>query len=172
MVEEPVYSHKAMSSQLLFSTNTFMKYHIQENYRHQHHFVWCSEDFDSGAISKYAPGSLVGPTSNPADIFRELRRDVNGRDRHSAKITSQKATLSSLAIDWETKGEITSEQKEEIIFKVTNADYDFWRPLLYVIPRPVVEPRLKLVPINDRASFGVEYIIPDLCSSEFEIVEL
>ena len=161
-----------MSSLLLFSTNTFMKYHIQVLYRKDIHFVWCSERFDSNAMSRYSSAALVGPTSNPADIYRELKRDVNGKDKHSSKINSQRAALSSLAVDWESKGEITSDQKDEIIYMVSNADFDYWRPLLYVIPRQPVELRLNIVPIAERAGFGVEYTISDLQNGEFEIVEI
>ncbi|MDX6385744.1 MAG: hypothetical protein QOK48_3317, partial [Blastocatellia bacterium] len=43
--------------------------------------------------------------------------------------------MTALAIDWGENGDITSDNKDEIIFMVTNATFDDWRPLLYLIPR-------------------------------------
>jgi hypothetical protein len=77
-----------------------------------------------------------------------------------------------LAIGWEVQGEISTEDKEEIVYMVDNASFDDWRPLLYVIPRLVVQPRIRLVPPGQRASFGPEYIITDLQRSEFDTIEL
>lgn len=114
----------------------------------------------------------MAPTSNPADIYRDLKRAVERRDRHNYKINEQKVSLKTLALRWEINEQINSEQKEEIIYLIDNADFTDWRPLLYVIPRIFVESRLTLVPANKRASFGLEYIVPDLKRSEFDIVEL
>jgi len=55
---------------------------------------------------------------------------------------------------------------------VTNATFDDWRPLLYIIPRDLVASRLKVVPIHKRASFGDEFIVEDLKRGEFDVIEL
>src|SRR6266850_3807430 len=146
-----------MPPPLLYSTNVFLKFLIQQKFRNDEHYVWCSDSFDALASAKYSVGSLVAPSANPAEIYRQLRLDIQNKDRHSYKISAQKASLSSLAIDWEANGEITSDIKDEIIFMVTNATFDDWRPLLYLIPRSLVEPRIKMVPIHKRASFGDEF---------------
>jgi hypothetical protein len=67
-----------MSGPVLYSTNVFLKFHIQEQYRGDIHYVWCSENFDSRKLSAYSSGSLVPPSSNPADIYRQLQQDVKG----------------------------------------------------------------------------------------------
>src|SRR6266511_6481455 len=67
---------------------------------------------------------LVPPSSNPADIYRELQRDVQGMDSHSAKIAAQKVMFTSLAIEWEQRGEISSTHRDEIIYLVTHASFD------------------------------------------------
>src|ERR1700761_8978600 len=103
-----------MSGLLLYSTNVFLKFHIQQQYRGDIHYVWCSENFDSRKLSPYSSGSDVPPSSNPADIYRSLMDDVNRGDRHSAKIAAQRASLEKLAITWLTAGEVTSVQKDEI----------------------------------------------------------
>jgi hypothetical protein len=160
-----------MSGPLLYSTNTLMNFIIQQRFRSDIHWVWCSEVFDSRKSGSYSDASLVAPSSNPADIYRELQRDVAGKDSHSAKITAQKASLTALAVQWEANGDITTEHQQEIIYMVTTAAIEYWRPLLYVIPRMLVQKRLQLVPIEKRAGFGTEYIIADLRRDEFELLE-
>lgn len=161
-----------MSGLFLYSTSVFLKLHIQERFRKDMHYVWCSEYFDSNKLSSYSPGSLVAPSANPADIYRALRRDVDGKDRHSAKIGELKASLLKLAIEWEGNGEIQASEKDEIAYMVQNASFDYWRPLIYIIPRSLVELRLQLVPPDKRAGFGLEYIISDLKRTEFDIIEI
>ena len=83
----------------------------------------------------------------------------------------QKASFTKLAIEWANKGEIQDNQRDEILYMLKNADFGDWQPLLYVIPRPPVEARLQVVPIDRRASFEEEYIIENLAGSEFDILE-
>ena len=161
-----------MSSLLLYSTNSLLKFHIQKQFRKGVHYVWCSEDFDSKKLSPYSTGALVPPSSNPADIYRRLRLDVDGKDSHSTKIAETKATLLNLAIEWESKGEISKDEQSEITYMVRNASFENWRPLIYVIPRAPVESRLQLVPPDKRAGLGREYILADLKSEEFDIIEV
>jgi hypothetical protein len=160
-----------MSSPVLYSTNSFLKFHIQQRFRGDVHWVWCSEIFDASKAAALSPDALIAPSSSPADIFRELRRDSDRKDAHSAKINAQKASLQALAIEWESKGEISTLDKQEIIYMVTTASFEYWRPLLYVIPTPSSGARLQLVPIEKRAGFGKEYIITDLKRGEFDLVE-
>jgi hypothetical protein len=161
-----------MSGYLLYSTNVFLKLLIQERYRSDIHYVWCSESFDSGIASKYSMGSFIPPSSNPADIYRELKRDVKGCDMHSNKIAQQKASFKSLAVDWEVKGEISIAERDEIITMVDTVSFDYWRPLVYIIPRVRVHKRLELVGLTKRAGLGPEYIIKDLKRNEFDLIEL
>jgi hypothetical protein len=160
-----------MGTTLLYSTNVFLKLLIQEKYRGDIHYVWCSEDFDSRTVPAYSSASMVPPSSNPADIFRELRRDVERPDLHSARINQQKVSLTDLAIDWEKKGLVSTADKDDIVFMVSHAQLNHWRPLIYVIPRPPVQARLSAVPMRLRAGIGNEYIISDLKRSEFDIIE-
>jgi hypothetical protein len=80
-------------------------------------------------------------------------------------------SLKNLALIWESNGEISTDEKAEIIYMVDNASFDDWRPLIYVIPRATVETRLQVVPPDKRASKGMEYIITDLERQEFDIIE-
>lgn len=160
-----------MANGLLYSTNTFLKYHINVRYRGDIHYVWCSDDFDSSKVSAYQSRSQVPPTSNPLDIYTDLKKAVVNGDAHNSKISEQKASLIRLAIKWESTGHITAPDKDDIIFIVDHARFSDWRPLLYVIPHAQVAGRLQLVPASKRAGLGDEYIIPDLKGSEFDIIE-
>ncbi len=160
-----------MAKHLLYATVTFMKSRIQRDYRNDIHYVWCSEHFDSTKLSIYAPGSRTPRRADPIAVYRELAEDVATGDLHSAKIASQRASLKKLAIEWAAGGEITKDQKEEIVYMVDHALIQEWRPLLYLIPRNRVADRLELVPMEKRASVEEEYIIRDLQRSEFEIIE-
>lgn len=160
-----------MSTQLLYSTNVFLKYYIQMKFRLDVHYVWCSKHFDSNALHRYALGAGTARTSNPAEIYRQLKLDIENEDWQSLKINAQKASLTKLAIDWEQRGEINKDVRDEIIYMVDKASFKSWRPLLYVIPRNPVATRLKLVPIHQRASYEEEYILDDLKRSEFDIIE-
>lgn len=161
-----------MPPPLLYSTNVFLKLLVQERFRGNVHYAWCSESFDSSTLSRYSLSSQVAPSSNPADIYRELKLAVQKKDQHSYKINEQKLSLKNLAVTWEAAGEISSDDKEEIVYRVDNAAFDDWRPLIYIIPRALVPPRIQTVPPDRRASFGPEYIIADLQRSEFDIIEI
>jgi hypothetical protein len=161
-----------MASGMLYSTNVFLKLILQERYAKDRHFVWCSEHYDSQAVSRYALSSQIAPSANPADIFRELKRDVERGDLHSAKITAQKASFIARAHEWEQTKMITALDREDIIYVVEHATSKDWRPLIYVIRRDAVAARLQLVPAKQRAGIGNEYIIPDLARDEFDIIEI
>ena len=145
---------------------------ICQKYRNDIHWVWCSEVFDSKSQGLYTLGAQVPRSSNPADIYRDLKKDIESRDSHSAKINEQKTVLSSLAVQWYSRGEINEEQRDDILFMVKNVSFEDWRPLLYIIPRERLEDRLKIVPPEKRAGMGLEYIIEDLNRREFDIIEL
>lgn len=157
---------------LLYSTNVLLKLLIQERFRDDIHYIWCSEHFDSDKLSKYSFSSHIAPSSNPADIYRELKIAVQKSDKHCDKISAQKLSLKNLALIWESNGEITSDDKEEIIYMVDNASFEQWKPLVYVTPYELVKSRLQTVPPEKRASMGMEYILPDLKRNEFGIIEL
>jgi hypothetical protein len=137
------------------------------------HYVWCSQDFDSRVVGAYAAGALLPPSSNPADLYRDLKAAVAASDTHSAKIAAQKASLIARAAEWEAAGEISAIHRDDLVYIVQSAGFQHWRPLVYVIPCTAsVLPRLQPVPAHNRAGLGPEYIIPDLHRSEFDLLEL
>jgi hypothetical protein len=158
---------------ILYSTNVFLKYHVCQQYRGDVHYVWCSEQFDSRVVGAYNPGALLPPSSNPADIYRDLKAAVAATDTHNAKIAEQRVSLIARATAWEAAGEITAVHRDEIIYFAQQVDFRYWRPLLYVIPcTAAILPRLQNVPAPNRAGLGAEYIIQDLQRNEFDLLEL
>lgn len=160
-----------MSGPVLYSTNVYLKLVIQAQFQGDLHYVWCSEYFDSRVASPYSLAGRIAPSSDPAAIYRRLKEEVEGADRHSYKIAEQKNSLKARAVEWAGDSKITDDQRDEIIYMVDNAVFQDWRPLIYVVPRAPIESRLQLVPMAKRASFGNEFIIPDLARTEFDIIE-
>jgi hypothetical protein len=161
-----------MKGRILYSCNVFLKLLIHQRYRGDVHYVWCSEEFDSRSLDRSSLGAQVAPSANPADIYRELKRDVDGNDAHSAKINAQKVSLKGLAIQWEQNGEIAVTDRDDIVYWVDNAPLGLWRPVVYVIPWPADTTRIPLVPASQRAGIGEEYVIADLKRCEFDVIEL
>ena len=161
----------APTSLLLYSTNPWLKYYLNEEYRGRRHYVWCSEYFDSEMLGRLDYRTLVPPTSTPRAIFEDLKTAVLRGDQHNARIQGWKASLPALAIEWAAAGEISDDAKEEIVFHANGTNPNVWRPLLYVIPAAPVRDRARLVAPAHRAGIGPEYIIEDLHRSEFDILE-
>jgi hypothetical protein len=156
---------------VLYSTNPYLKYLIQQKYRGDVHHVWCSEHFAVPAPGVYRASYELPPSSTPADIYRRLKEDVARNDNHSEKIKEQRAGLIARAIEWHALGEIPENQKDEIIYQANLSVGPLWRPIIYVIPYGPVASRLRLVPAASRAGFADEFIIADLARNEFDIIE-
>jgi hypothetical protein len=156
-----------------YSTNPWIKWYIQNKWRGDVHFVWCSDVFDPGTVGTAHHGSLVPPTSSPCAIYKDLADAVRpGRtDRHNSKITEQRAGIVSRAEAWRRSGEVTNGVADEILAIVHGGDLSIWRPELYIIPKTAIdETRVELVPYQDRAGLGDEFRIRDLRGSEFDRV--
>lgn len=157
---------------VLYSTQTLLKWRIQQDFIGKHR-VWCSPVFDAEKQNKYALGSGLAPSADPASIFRELHHATVIRpDDHNAKIASQKSVLMGLAVDWHENSHISEEERDEIVAIVTYARITEWRPVLLVIPFSSVADRVRNVKREDRASSEPEYIIDDLTADEFDIIEV
>lgn len=160
-----------MTAGLLYSTNVFLKFHFQQTYQHDVHYVWCSEHFDSAALARYAAGAGGPPSSNPVDIYRRLKEAIRRSDTHDEKIAAQKACLLSLAVKWLDAGDITGEQQADIVYRINSAPFDHWRPLIYVIPTQSHPDRKRPAPADQSAGLGPEFIVSDLRRDEFDIIE-
>ncbi len=159
-------------ARIYYSTVPYMKFYLQRNYFNDIHYVWASESFDNSQAGAHTPASLVAPSSNPVDVFKDLQIAVTKRDRHSYKINEQKLSLKKIAVDKCAAGEITPQQRDDVIFTVDSADFEMWRPIIYLIPNTIDPARVHTVPMAQRASLGPEFIIKDLTSSDFDIIDM
>jgi hypothetical protein len=156
---------------LLYSTNTYLKFRIQQQYRGEH-YVWCSPAFAAEMLNKYALGAGMPPSSDPASIYRELHLAVSRPDDHAPKIIEQRKNIIARAVIWCDEGHITETQRDDITAVVKSAPFSEWRPIVFVIPYRGVAGRVELVARARRASSEPEYIVSDLKPHEFGIVEL
>jgi hypothetical protein len=157
---------------MYYSTVVYLKYYIQKNYFSDRHYVWVSEYFNCNSSNPHTPSTLIGTTSNPKDIYLDLKKAYEATDRHSYKINEQIASIKKLAIDYFNTSLITDTERDEIIFMVDKCDFKYWRPVIYLIPKTIDSSRVTLVPMPSRASFGPEYIIKDLNSNEFDLLDI
>jgi len=113
------------------------------------------------------------PTSDPAEICRQVKAAIARKDRHDARLLGWSASMLAFVSAWEADGSLDPTDAQDLTFMLTQGDFDLWHPILYIIPRASIDPgRLKLVPPDKRAGYGREYIIEDLTGAEFEPLEL
>jgi hypothetical protein len=155
---------------VLYSTNTYLKFRIQREYR-ETFFAWCSPVFEGKKRSRFDVGAGQPPSSDPHSIYWDLRNAVEQSDGHNTKINEQKTNIPALAVEWNNAGEITNPVCEEIAMLVSMASFKDWRPLIYVIPAAGLGARVELVARNRRASSEPEYIVKDLMKDEFDVIE-
>jgi len=135
--------------------------------------VWCTPAFAGQTLPRYAIGAAQPASSDPASIYQSLHKAVSTGDKGDARIAQWRLSLQGLAIDWHANGEITEQDRDEIVAIVQSAALAEFRPLIYAIPYASVVPeaRVRLVDFALRASREPEYIIEDLKDGEFQIIE-
>lgn len=155
---------------LLWTASNTIKHMIGSRYL-GYHFVWCSPVFDASAVARYTPGARQPPSSDPASIYRVLHADVKAGDRHSDAIERQRKSCKATALKLLAEGKLSGDQAAEVASIVDASQVSDWRPLIYAIPFELVNIRVQLVPVDQRASLEPEYIIPDLRDHEFHVIE-
>lgn len=158
----------------LYSTQPFLKHHVNTQFLAKKHYVWCSEVFDGRQEAKLNISSTLGKSANPAEIYDDLRQfaKANRADRHCDHITRWKTSIPAVAVQLRRDGKIDDAALAEITFLVQNAEATMWRPLLYVIDRRAVgAKRVHLVAPDLRAGVAPEYIVNDLDVTEFDVLE-
>lgn len=150
---------------LLYSVNTWLAYKIAEHYYGNIHYAWCSPYFNSARINP--------PSSNPLEIYTNLRKDVEGKDQHSSKIEQNKTGILKGASIKKSKGVITEAQEQEITDIVAASQLEEFRPLIYIIPTDKVMGYIKPVSYKFKADkFSQEYIIEELSKDCFDVIDL
>jgi hypothetical protein len=154
---------------LLYSVNTWLAYAIAEQYYSGLHYVWCTPHFDPSGVPSI--NYAVPPSSSPVEVYRGLRQDVTNGDRHSAKISANKAGILRGVEARRTHGDITEGAAAEIVAILDAADIRDFRPILFVIPFSLVRDKIEPVPVSQRAHpLSAEFIIERLPRNCFDAI--
>jgi len=161
-----------MPGPFLYSANPWIKFDIHQRYRGAQHWVWCSDFFDSRRYYLHTGAGNLPPSSNPAEIYETLRAATLERpDFHCHHITRVKLSLKERVLEWTGDGSMSSIDAQDVLYQLDHADLKDWRPLLYVINRASVAPRLLLVPPEKRANpVSPEWTLADLAPHEFDVL--
>jgi hypothetical protein len=159
-----------MAELVLYSCYTWLAHQINETYYGGNHYVWCTPFFNPS--SKFCAANAVPPTSSPFAIYKTLDEEVKQGDRHSAKVAQNKLGIQKGAEMALKTGIIGGGQRDDIVSITDAAALNDFRPLLLVIPYPLVSSQIKQVAIKDRAHpLSQEYIIANLKRDQFDILE-
>ncbi len=147
---------------ILFSAATLLAYEISKKYYHDTHYVWCTTSFDDFT----QPGS-----SNPRTICNKyLDQSLKG-DKHGNEIEKNKANILKGAGIKYKEGIITKKQREMIMATVTEAPFDAFIPVVYLVNTQRVANKLEVVPDTEKANdTSREYVISNLHKNEFTIL--
>lgn len=158
-----------MSPLLLYSTQSYLSFHINQRFYREEHFVWCAPVYEPpGGL-----GYIVPPTSCPRDIAKDLLNAVILSDRHNKKIEALRTGIRRGASIKCAADVISAEQEATINAMVDQAELKWFRPLLYVIPLAACEPLVKDVPVQDRANpLSDEFTIERLHRSMFDVIRI
>jgi hypothetical protein len=156
---------------VLYSTSTFLAYHIARRYYRDVHYAWCSPIFDVRSVNRLGPA--VPPTSSPCEIYWNLHEESGRGDRHSARIADNRAGIIRGA-QYKRKSDVIDEDTESDIIQATGmAEARDFRPVLFVIPYQAVKRRIEKVPVSSRANpLSQECLIPLLPGKLFDVIEL
>lgn len=165
-----VASFEQEAPSLLWSCGNRVTHYVAETFFRKH-YVWCSPTFDASAIERYKTGYAQPPSSDPVSIYRDLLDGVRRRDEHHALVKRHKTTLRAVILDFFTARHLTPAAAREAISYLESTAITDWIPIIYVIPFGPVSDRVLSVPRKDRASWSPEYVIRDLQSTEFSVIE-
>ncbi len=151
--------------EILYSINTWLSFKIGENFYSNIHYVWCTPHFNAKGINP--------PSSDPYEICHGLIKDIDGHDKHSAKILLNKSGILAGADKQLANGVISNSERLDIIEIVKLAEVELFRPLIFVIPFDGVINIAKKADIRLTAGlFSKEYIIDKLPREKFDIIDI
>ncbi len=155
-----------------YSINSYLAFWLNENF-YNNHFVWCAPDFDPTVLDEYDQNRKIPPSSAPANIYRRFQEDIDGGDLHSPKIEENRSGLKKGALLNFENGIISEIELARINKIIDTALIKDFRPLIYIIPFNGIKKKINLVDVELTANpLSMEYQIPELKSSEFDIIEL
>ncbi|MYM68677.1 hypothetical protein GTP45_17820 [Pseudoduganella sp. FT55W] len=159
------------NKRIYYSCSTWLSYYVCERYYGSNHYAWCSPFFD--AFSSLSPCNSVPPSSNPRDIYWNLKREIDAGDLHSKKVRDIRRGILKGAAFKRKDGTISDDEYLEIIDIVTTSQLVKFSPLMFVIPVQPVAGLIQRVVVKRRANpLSEEYIIEKLPRDFFDACEL
>jgi hypothetical protein len=155
---------------LLYSTNSWLAYQINQRFYGEEHYVYCSPFFSGRSLT---PRDVSNPvTTLPSHIYRRYHEEVRSGDRHGPTISGNRIGIVRGANAKAADGLISVTARAQIHAIVAASETRDFRPLVYVIPCASLGVDVREVPISQRAHpLSEEYIIPGLPRSEFDVLE-
>lgn len=162
---------------ILYSVQTYLAYYINEEFYSNLHYVWCASCFDSRALAQFEPRLPI--TSNPRDLYNEMIRDISTRDNHLCRQAIERNVigLTTGANARYKESMITKGQKDEILslikLIIENRNFEYFRPVIYVIPYLPIREKVFIVDYQHRAlPLSPEYKIEKLHTKDFDLIDL
>jgi hypothetical protein len=159
-------------TQVLYSTQTVLAYALAERFYGAVHYAWCTPHFNADANFR-SMGAFTPPSSTPFDLARQFAHDVQRADHHSALIANHRAGLRRGASAKSAAGLITASTESAIASAIDEADFQHFRPVVFVIPLEGVRQLVEDVPVQDKANvLSEEFIIKALPRANFDVIEV
>ena len=158
---------------ILFSTQTYLAWLINERYYAGLHYVWCAPVFDASILEKQNKFYGIPPSSSPLEIYRTYLTDVQRCDFHSLNIERIRQGLKTGAGFKLADGIIDDNEYSRILTMIEDKrQIEYFRPMMYVIPKYLVVSKLLLVEVERSANpLSTEFQIPNLNRNEFTTIQ-
>lgn len=156
---------------LLYSTNSYLAYSINEQYYGGLHYAWCSPYFHKDAVLPLQ--AQMVPSSTPAAIYLEFTQGIKAGDLHCQKVKLNRDGLKTGAKASLKSHRISPAQFKDIIWTIENAQLADFRPVVYVIPfNKEVMKLIHTLHVSAKAHpFSPEYLIKELPRKLFDVIE-
>lgn len=155
---------------VLYSTMTYLAYNINLQHYGGLHYMWCTPYFGTDYNS---PEFTVAPSSSPIQIYHDLKREIDGADRHGTLIKAKRAGIRRGADKMLERGTIDKNKRDEIHAICQIAPADHYRPVLCILPKTDVLRYIQDVPVKARANpLSQEYIVADVPNSAFDVIRI
>lgn len=158
---------KKINNLIFYSINSKLAHHINVNYYNNTHYVWAAPYFDCDDTN---PSS-----SNPKDIYKNFKKDLKkGKvDYHSLNVSNNRVGIKKGALAMFEAKIINEETKSLIIELSEKAENEHFKPMIYIIPSEKVLDKVLHPKFTTKANtLSLEYIIPNLQSEQFDIIDI
>ncbi len=158
---------------ILFSTQTYLAWFINEHFYGRSHYVWCAPIFNAKELKEKDQFYGIPRSSSPFEIYKAYKEDSSRGDLHSDCIAQNKRGLLKGASFNLEKGIITESEYKRIQAIIDNSPAQEFRPYMYLIPKLMIPyERIHLVDVEESANpLSYEFQVHDLHSNEFTTIQ-